>query len=67
MRPEGEDAGPDLVRALRAERIHTPVVFYAGRVEGRQRGEAIGLTDRPDELLHIVLDALQAERRHDKR
>jgi CheY-like chemotaxis protein len=62
-RPEGDDAGPDLVKALRADSNYTPVVFYAGYVEGRQRGEAIGLTDRPDELLHIVLDALQAERR----
>lgn len=61
-RPEGENAGPDLIAALRRERVSTPVVFYAGRVEGRSRGDAIGLTNRPDELVHIVLDALQAER-----
>jgi CheY-like chemotaxis protein len=62
-RGKEENAGPDLVKALRAHSNRTPVVFYAGYVEGRQRGEAIGLTNRPDELLHIVLDALQAERR----
>jgi CheY-like chemotaxis protein len=62
-RPEGDNAGPDLIAALRGERVSTPVVFYAGRVQGRSRGEAIGLTNRPDELVHIVLDVLQAERR----
>jgi CheY-like chemotaxis protein len=60
-RPEGENAGPDLVKALHSEGIHTPVVFYVGRIEERSRGDAIGLTNRPDELLHIVLDALQAD------
>jgi CheY-like chemotaxis protein len=60
-RPEGEDAGPDLLKALHSEGIRTPVVFYVGRVEGRSRGDAIGLTNRPDELLHVVLDALQAD------
>ena len=61
-RPESENAGPELLRALRDRGVHVPAVFYAGRVQGRERGDAIGLTDRPDELLHIVLDALQTER-----
>jgi CheY-like chemotaxis protein len=60
-RPEGDNAGPDLVKALHSEGIHTPVVFYVGYIDGRSRGDAIGLTNRPDELLHVVLDALQAD------
>jgi CheY-like chemotaxis protein len=60
-RPEGENAGPDLLKALHSEGNSTPVVFYVGRVEGRSRGGAIGLTNRPDELLHLVLDALRAD------
>jgi len=62
-RPESDNAGPELIAALRRERVLAPVVFYAGRVEARSRGEAFGLTNRPDMLVHLVLDALQAERR----
>jgi CheY-like chemotaxis protein len=62
-RDEGVNAGPDLVAALRGEGVSTPVVFYVLLVEGRSQGEAVGLTNRPDELVHIVVDALEAEHR----
>lgn len=58
-RPEGRRAGPDLIKALRGESVTAPVIFYTGHTEGRERGEAFGLTTRPDELVHLVLDALQ--------
>lgn len=41
-----------------------PVVFYVGSIDlerGVPRG-AFGLTNRPDELLHLVMDALERRR-----
>lgn len=42
----------------------TPVLFYVGRADPARRAPegALGLTDRPDELLHLVLDVLERRR-----
>jgi CheY-like chemotaxis protein len=56
-----QDAGLDFLTVLRAEGLEAPVVFYVGQVDrGRPTPEsAFAMTDRPDELLHLVLDVLE--------
>ena len=57
---EGIDALPRLTVAAAG----TAVVFYVGRVDhaaGVPPG-AFGITNRPDELLHLVMDALERRR-----
>ena len=56
------DAGGGLamLTRLRQEGFQQPVIFYVGRCD-RSRGtppDAFGITDRPDELLQMILDAL---------
>ena len=50
--------------ALQAVAPDTPVIFYVGEVDER-RGPppgSAGITNRPDELLHLVLDVLERRR-----
>jgi CheY-like chemotaxis protein len=59
-----DDEGVAALPALRAVAPHTPVIFYVGRVR-QQRGRPAGsdgITDQPDELLHLVLDVLERRR-----
>jgi len=56
-----QDAGLQLLAALRAEGINTPVIFYVGEViaaRGVPAG-AFGITDLPDEVLHLILDVIE--------
>ena len=58
------DEGVTALPRLRQVALATPVVIYVGRVE-RERGTpagASGLTNRADELLHLVLDVLERRR-----
>ncbi len=62
-RPEGEPSGLDFLAAYRQRPVdqRVPVIFY---VTVRDRDKplplaAFGLTNRPDELLHLVIDALE--------
>ncbi len=53
-------AGLDLLARVRASRNRTPLVFYLGVIDetkGVPAG-AFGLTNRPDELLHLTVDGL---------
>jgi CheY-like chemotaxis protein len=53
-------AGLAMLGRFKADKIVTPIIFYIGRLDadaGVPPG-AFGLTDRPDQLLHLVLDAL---------
>lgn len=53
-------AGLDLLARVRANRNRTPLVFYLGVIDetkGVPAG-AFGLTNRPDELLHLTFDVL---------
>lgn len=53
-------AGVDMLPLLAPAGHHEPVVFYIGRLNvsaGVPPG-AFGITDRPDELLNLTLDAL---------
>jgi CheY-like chemotaxis protein len=62
-RPPDPQAGYTLLDQLRAAGNRTPFVIYAGsrapehQAEARRRG-AVGCTNRPDELLEMVLTAI---------
>ena len=62
-RDEGTD-GLDFLTQLRNQDKTTPVIFYIGNIEPNKGvpAKAFGLTNRPDELLHLVLDALERKR-----
>lgn len=54
-------AGLDLLNKFRRENKFTPIIFYVG-VFDSEKGvppQSFGITNRPDELLHLVLDALE--------
>ena len=63
-RPESNEAGLELLAWMRDEKIDLPTIFYVTLVEVEKPLPvgAFGLTNRPDELLHLAIDAL--ERRH---
>lgn len=56
----GEDpaAGLGTPRALTNQGTRVPVIFYVGQALRPIPQDAFGITDRPDELVHLVLDAL---------
>lgn len=63
----GEDAGAGLamLATLRQSHPALPVIFYVGEF-APERGVppfAFGLTNRPDELLHLILDVLARRKR----
>ncbi len=63
-RGEEADAGLDFLAKFRQGDKYTPVVFYIGVFdpqEGTPPG-SFGITNRPDELLHLTLDALERKR-----
>lgn len=65
MEREGRrDAGLEFLRLARARNITSPVIFYLADVDP-SRGVppgAFALTNRPDEVLHLILDALERQR-----
>jgi CheY-like chemotaxis protein len=58
------DAGLDFLQQLRRVGKTTPVIFYIGTVDPTKGipPQAFGLTNRPDELLHLTIDALERKR-----
>ena len=62
MKPDRgrEAAGLTMLQHFGSHKIRIPVVFYIDefRVESGTPPGAFGVTDRPDELLQLVLDAL---------
>ena len=57
-------AGLAILPALREQGSDVPVIFYVGDLTP-ERGVppgAFGITNRPDELLHLLLDALERRR-----
>jgi CheY-like chemotaxis protein len=62
-RPPDDRAGYTLLKSLRSRGDDTPFIIYPGsrapehQEEARRRG-AVGTTDRPDELVQMVLSAL---------
>jgi hypothetical protein len=53
-----------MVPRLREAGFHQPVIFYVGRPEpgAGVPADAFGLTNRPDQLLQLVIDALSRVR-----
>lgn len=60
-RPESATAGTDLVVAMRAAGHWQLVIGYIGRVDPALGTpvEFFGITDRPDQLVHLIIDALE--------
>jgi CheY-like chemotaxis protein len=58
-RGDDAQAGLDLLRRFRAH-ASPPIIFYVGRVDPARPAPvgAFGITNHPDELLHLVMDAL---------
>jgi CheY-like chemotaxis protein len=59
------DAGIAMLPRLAGADFHQPVIFYVGQVipDAGVPAGAFGITNRPDQLLHLVLDALSRIRR----
>jgi CheY-like chemotaxis protein len=57
-------AGLELLKELRKDGKTTPVIFYIGVIDPEKGvpGQAFGITNRPDELLHLTLDALERKK-----
>ena len=59
---EGADEGLRALPGIRKAALATPVIFYVGtKSEGVPVG-AFGITNDPNELLHLVFDALERTR-----
>ena len=56
-------AGLEFLDRLRKEKT-TPVIFYVGVFDSAKGvpAKAFGITNRPDELLHLTLDALERKK-----
>jgi CheY-like chemotaxis protein len=63
-RSDKATAGLDLLAHVRMKNITTPVIFYVGTIDPNLGVPALafGITNRPDELLHLTLDALEREK-----
>jgi len=55
----GEKPGLALLQELRDRPDSPPVVFYVEKLSEGVPAGAFGITNRPDELLHLVLDVLE--------
>ena len=63
-RGDESTAGLKFLEQFRKEDKTTPVIFYIG-VFDPEKGvpaQAFGITNRPDELLHLTLDALERKK-----
>jgi CheY-like chemotaxis protein len=63
-RDDNPAEGLDFLKKFRKTDETTPVIFYIG-VFDPEKGvppKSFGITNRPDELLHLVLDALERKR-----
>ena len=58
------DEGLSLLRKMREGRYPQRVVFYVGRADPEKNMPtgSFGITDRPDELLHLIMDILERQR-----
>jgi len=60
-RSNGEEDGVSTLKQLYKNKTYVPTIFYIGDVN-EELGippHAFGLTNRPDELLHLVIDILE--------
>jgi CheY-like chemotaxis protein len=64
-RGDNPAAGLEMLQRLKTSHPDLPVIFYVGEFNP-DRGvppHAFGLTNRPDELLHLILDVLERRKR----
>ncbi|WP_376094421.1 hypothetical protein ACE7GA_01090 [Roseomonas sp. CCTCC AB2023176] len=61
-RGEDQKAGLRFADEVAADGKAPPIIFYVGAAAKPLPISAFGLTDRPDELVHLVLDALARHR-----
>lgn len=57
-RGDQQEAGLRMAEEFPRRSVRSPIIFYVGEARKPIPDEAFGVTDRPDELLHLVLDAL---------
>lgn len=55
-------AGIDMVEELCSKRIYRWTIFYVEKLEPGMPKNAFNITNRPDHLLHLVMDVLERER-----
>ena len=61
-RAEGADAGLKMLERMYHEGVYRWTIFYVRSLEPGVPPGAFGITNRPDHLLHLVMDALERER-----
>jgi CheY-like chemotaxis protein len=63
-RPDSRTAGIDALPLIRQLAPETPVIFYVDESEARAStpAGAFGITNDPEELLHLILDVLERKR-----
>jgi hypothetical protein len=63
-RDDTPDEGLILLQEMRKSRLPQQVVFYVGSADQEKGTPAgsFGITDRPDELLHFIMDILERQR-----
>ena len=63
-RAGSDRAGVDFLQTLRKENLGIPVIFYVSKLDiGRPNpATSFGITNRPDELLHLIIDAFERAR-----
>jgi AcrR family transcriptional regulator/CheY-like chemotaxis protein len=63
-RPEAERAGLDGLPRIQRAYPGVPVIFYIGRLDPDQAKPpgSFGITNRPEELVHLILDVLERKR-----
>ncbi|WP_066636321.1 response regulator [Serinicoccus hydrothermalis] len=61
-RPESPTAGRDMALALAGERPDLPVIGYVGSLQAGTPAGFFGITNRPDELVHLLLDVAERQR-----
>jgi len=60
----GEDraAGRKLMPELEQAHLEPPIIFYVTDPKHTKPDKAFGITVRPDELFHLITDALERQR-----
>lgn len=61
-RKEGKTAGTDMVLRMWDERIYRWTIFYVRDLQPGIPAHAFNITNRPDHLLHFIMDVLERER-----
>jgi PleD family two-component response regulator len=65
MQREGvEDAGLQMISRMLDEHVYRWTILYVLRLQPGVPANSFGITNRPDHLLHLVMDALERERWH---